>query len=34
MIYPKILIVSHNALANNDNMGRTIASYVKQFPRR
>ena len=33
MIYPKVLIISHNALSNNDNMGKTLASFIRQFPK-
>jgi len=30
--YPKILIISNNALSNNDNNGKTILSFFKEYP--
>lgn len=31
--FPRVLIISHNALSTVNNMGKTIASYFSAFPR-
>ena len=33
MKYPKVLIISHNALSLTNNMGKTLVSYFSSFPK-
>ena len=33
LTFPKVLIISHNALSSTNNMGKTLESYFKKFPK-